>query len=463
MKPFMDQDFLLTTETAKTLFHKYAEDMPIFDYHCHLNPKEIWEDKKYRSLTEVWLGGDHYKWRLLREFGIPEREITGDASDEEKFHAFAKVIPYTIGNPMYAWCHLELKRFFGIEDLLSPETADKIYAEAGKKLETLTARKLIEMSNVRTICTTDDPADTLEYHKLLATDKSFGTAVLPTFRPDKAINIELETFIPWIKRLSDAVGYSVDTFDKLLSALSDRVDYFDSVGCLLADHALDVVMYAPTTKEEVSAIFGKGLAGEKLSAEELEKYKGYLIVALGKMYSKKNWVQQYHIGALRNNSLRNYRTLGPDTGFDAINDATFAPKLSAILSALDENGELPKTILYCLNPRDNEVLAALMNCFQNEIPGKIQFGSGWWFNDQKDGMMRQMESLMQVGLISKFVGMLTDSRSFLSYTRHEFFRRILCEKLGKLIENGEYPADIEFVGGIVKDVCYNNAASYFTK
>ena len=463
MKSFLDKDFLLDSETAKTLYHNYAQAMPIFDYHCHLSPKEIYEDKQYRSLTEVWLGGDHYKWRLLREQGVPESLITGDASDEEKFRAFAEVIPYTIGNPMYAWTHLELRRFFGIDKILSPATADEIYREAGEKLKTLTARRMITMSNVRTLCTTDDPADSLEYHIALAKDKTFPVRVLPAFRPDRALNIEQETFRPWVERMSAAVGYSVDSYPKLLEALASRVAFFDSLGCVCSDHALDVVMYAPANTAVLSVIFEKALAGKTLTAQEIEQYKGNLLIALGKMYRKYGWVQQYHIGALRNNSRRAYRILGADTGFDAIGDTPFAPKLSAILSALDENDELPKTILYCLNPRDNEVLAAMMNCFQKDMPGKIQYGSAWWFNDQKDGMSRQMETLMQTGLIARFVGMLTDSRSFLSYTRHEYFRRILCNKLGALIENGEYPADIPFVGAIVQDICYNNAVRYFEK
>ena len=463
MKQFMGKDFLLGSETAEVLYYKYAADMPIFDFHCHLDPKEIYEDKTYRSLTEVWLGGDHYKWRLLRESGVPERLITGDAPDEEKFRAYASVMPYAVGNPVYAWTHLELRRFFGIDDILSPKTADKIYKEANEKLKTLSARRMILQSNVKTLCTTDDPADSLEYHIALKKEGDFPVRVLPAFRPDKALNIELATFRPWLSRLEGAVGYPIDSYGKLKAALAARVDFFDSVGCVCSDHALDAVLYAPAEEEELSRIFGKALAGESLTKEEIEKYKGNLLVFLGRLYHAKGWVQQYHIGALRNNSARNFAKLGPDTGFDAINDSTFAPKLSALLSALDETDELPKTILYCLNPRDNEVLASIINCFQGEMAGKMQFGSGWWFNDQKDGMSRQMESLMQVALISKFVGMLTDSRSFLSYTRHEYFRRILCTKLGALVENGEYPDDLDTLGEIVRDICYRNAERFFTK
>ena len=460
MKKFMDEDFLLHSKTAKKLYHGYAEAMPIFDYHCHLDAKDIYEDRIYRSITEVWLGGDHYKWRLLREAGVDESLITGNGSDEDKFHAFAAVVPYMIGNPMYAWVHLELKRFFGIDECLSPKTADDIYRRTQDKLRTLTARRMIEMSHVTTLCTTDDPADTLEYHRLLREDTSFSVRVLPAFRPDKALNLERDTFLPWLERLAGVVGYSIDTLDDLKRALTERVSFFDACGCICSDHGLDKMEYAPLDEDAVRDAFQRAKNGEALSREQIEGYKGHMLVFLGRLYREKDWVQQYHIGALRNNSARAYRTLGPDTGYDAIHDEPFAPKLSALLNALDETDQLPKTILYCLNPRDNEVLAALRNCFQSSR-AKIQFGSGWWFNDQKNGMERQLEALMQVGLVSEFVGMLTDSRSFLSYTRHEYFRRILCNKLGELIESGEYPMELETVGEIVQNVCYNNATRYF--
>ena len=463
MKEFLGKDFLLDNPAAVELYYGYAEKMPIYDFHCHLNPQEIYEDKKYRSITEVWLGGDHYKWRLLRQFGIDEKYITGDGSDYDKFMAYAKVMPYAIGNPIYSWTHLELRRFFGITEALTPETADKIYNECNAKLEYLTAREFIKMSRVKGICTTDDPVDTLEYHILIEDDETFDVKVRPSFRPDKAMKIEQDTFLPWIAKLSEVVGYPVDSFAMLKRALLERAYFFDAVGCVVSDHGLDTFEYLPATGEEVEAIYAKALSRQPLTKDEVEQYKGALLIALGKIYNELGWSQQYHIGALRNNSARMFAKLGPDTGYDAINDNNYAPKLSAVLSELDKTGELPKTVLYCLNPRDNETLAAMMNCFQGGVRGKIQYGSGWWFNDQKDGMQKQMETLMQFGLISQFVGMLTDSRSFLSYTRHEYFRRILCSKIGALLENGEYPYDIPTVGKMIEDICYNNANAYFAK
>ena len=461
MKEFLGKDFLLDSEAAKELYYGYAEKMPIYDFHCHLNPKEIYEDKKYRSLTEVWLAGDHYKWRLLRQFGIDENEITGTASDEAKFAAYAKTIPYAIGNPIYSWTHLELRRFFGINDVLTPETADKIYAEANEKLKDLTARKLIKMSNVKGLCTTDDPVDSLEYHILIKEDESFDVVVRPSFRPDKGMKIDQPTFLPWIEELGKVVGYKIDSFATLKKALLQRAYFFDEVGCVCADHGLEPFAYLPSTAEECEAIFAKALKGEALTSDEVEKYKGALLVALGKIYNELGWVQQYHIGALRNNSERNFKKLGPDTGFDAINDQNFAPKLSAVLNELDKTNELPKTVLYCLNPRDNETLAALMNCFQGGIPGKIQFGSGWWFNDNASGMMAQMDAFANLSCLGKFVGMLTDSRSFVSYPRHEYFRRILCNMIGKWVEDGLYPKDYEALKNIVEGICYRNAKEYF--
>lgn len=464
MKKFMDKDFVLKNQTAITLYENYAKDMPIFDFHCHLPVEEIWNDRKFGSITECWLGGDHYKWRLMREMGIDESYITGDKSDFEKFSKYAEVMPYAIGNPILHWTHMELKRYFGIDEVLSPKTAKEIFDKCNEKLQTLTARKMITMSGVKKLFTTDDPIDDLHFHKLLKEDKTFDVEVYPAFRPDKAINIELPTYVPYIGKLAEAAGMKIDGIDSLCDALTKRIEFFDSVGCVCSDHALDVVMFIPADKDTVDKIVKKALAGETLTREETEQYKGYVLVHLGKQYARLHWVQQYHIGALRNNSRRYMSLLGPDTGFDAIEDQTFAKKLALLLDTLDSTDELPKTILYCLNPRDNEVLAAMINCFQQSgVVGKMQFGSAWWFNDQKDGMERQLMALSQLGLVSKFVGMLTDSRSFLSYTRHDYFRRILCNMFGTLIEEGEYPDEVELAGQIVKDVCYNNAVNYFAK
>lgn len=464
MKQFMDENFLLNNETAVKLYHDYAKEMPIYDYHCHLNPEEIANDKQYKNITEIWLGGDHYKWRAMRSNGVTEDLVTGDGDDKAKFMKWAETIPYTIGNPLYHWTHLELQRYFGITETLSPETAEMIWEKTNAKLQdgTLTARSLIKQSNVKAICTTDDPIDSLEYHKQIADDTTFDVKVLPTFRPDKSINIELDWFVDWINDLSKVVGYEISSLDSLTKALTERIDFFHEVGCRVSDHALDVVQYEDSTKEEAEAIFQKGMKREPITIEELKKYKGYMMVFFGREYNKRNWAMQLHIGALRNNSERCLRNLGPDTGFDSINDTVFAQDLARLLNALDDTNELPKTIIYVLNPRDNEVIGTIIGCFQGGgTPGKIQFGSGWWFNDQKDGMERQMEALCQLGLISRFVGMLTDSRSFLSYTRHEYFRRILCNKIGTLVENGEFPNDMAFLGKIVQNISFNNAADYF--
>lgn len=463
MKVFMDEEFLLKTETAVRLYNEFAKDMPIFDYHCHLSPKEIAEDKKYRNLTEIWLGGDHYKWRALRTNGVEEKYITGDADDKEKFMKFAETMPYCIGNPLYDWCSLELKRFFGIELLLSPENAEAIWDKCNEllKQESFSARGLIKRSNVKALCTTDDPIDSLEYHIAISKDPSFDVVVLPTFRPDKGINIENEGFKDWIYKLSAVSGYIVDSFDNLKNALIQRLDFFHYVGCRLSDHAMDKVVFCEGTEAEASQILKKALDGIQLSDTEIKIYKTQVIQFLGREYSRRNWVMQIHIGAMRNNNKHMLKILGPDTGFDTIGDYCFAEALSRTLDNLNEKNELPKTIIYCLNPRDNEVLATITGCFQEGVPGKLQFGSGWWFNDQKDGMIRQMTALANLGLLSRFVGMLTDSRSFLSYTRHEYFRRLLCNLLGEWVENGEIPNDMVLLGRMVQDICFNNAKNYF--
>ena len=464
MKKFMDENFLLNSETAVKLYHEYGKHMPIIDYHCHLNPKEIAENKRYRNITEIWLGGDHYKWKAMRSNGVDEKYITGDAEDKEKFLKWAETVPYTIGNPLYHWTHLELKKYFEIDTILSPETAEEIWEKCNRLLqkEEFTARGLIERSNVKVICTTDDPIDTLEYHKAIAEDESFSVSVFPTFRPDKGINIEKEGFIEWIQKLEKVVGREIKNCEQLLIALEERIEFFHQLGCRVSDHALDPVVFENGTLKEVNIIFDKALKGENLSETEIKKYKTQVLLFLGKKYAKLGWAMQLHIGTIRNVNTRMMKHLGPDTGFDTIGDYIFAQPLAKFLDALDCENQLPKTILYCLNPRDNEVLATMIGSFQGGgIPGKIQFGSGWWFNDQKDGMIRQMVALANMGLLSRFVGMLTDSRSFLSYTRHEYFRRILCNLLGEWVENGEAPDDLQLLGKIVEDICYRNASYYF--
>lgn len=464
MKAFMDEDFLLESQTAVKLYHEYAALMPIFDYHCHLSPKEIAENKRYRNITELWLGGDHYKWRAIRSNGVDEKYITGNGSDKEKFEKWAETMPNCIGNPLYHWTHLELRRYFGINELLSPATEDSIWERCNTMLkqDAFTAKKLIARSNVRVVCTTDDPVDSLEYHKAIADDKAFAVKVLPAFRPDKGINIEKEDFIPWLAKLEKIAGIKVTAFDTLKDALISRLEFFHQTGCRISDHGLEPMVFRQGTEEEASIILQKALSGKALTQTEVEVYKTQVLVFLGKQYSRLGWVMQLHIGTMRNNNSRMMNIIGPDTGFDSIGDWSFASALSAFLNTLDRSEELPKTILYHLNPRENEVLATMTGCFQGgKIPGKIQFGSAWWFNDQKDGMEKQLTALANQGLLSRFVGMLTDSRSFLSYIRHEYFRRILCNLLGSWVEKGEIPDDMALLGQMVKDISYNNAAGYF--
>ena len=468
MKEFMDKDFLLTTETAKKLYHEHAEKMPIIDYHCHLQPKEIFEDKKFRNLAEVWLGagdryGDHYKWRSLRARGYEEDSISGPDDDYKKYLQFVESMPYFVGNPLYHWSHLEMRRYFGINDIINAKNAKKIWDAANKKLETLTAREMMYKFKVDTVCTTDDPVDSLEWHEKMNADKTLKVHVRPAFRPDKAINVELSWFADWVNQLAKVVGYPIKELKDLEKALADRVDFFHKMGSRLSDHALDVVHYAPATYEQANAVFKKGMNHQEVNELEQDWYKGYVLVFLGKLYHKYGWVQQYHIGALRNNSKSMLKKIGPDTGFDAIEDQNYMAKLSALLGALDETDELPKTILYCLNPRDNYALTVLSGCFQKEgVKGRVQVGTAWWFLDQQDGMRQNLETLMQVGLVAQSVGMLTDSRSFLAYPRHEYYRRLLCQMLGNLVESGQYPKDeLDTLGKIVEDVCYNNAKEYF--
>ncbi|MGN0297830.1 MAG: glucuronate isomerase [Lachnospiraceae bacterium] len=462
MKAFMDKDFLLSTETAKALFHNVAEKTPILDYHCHINPKEIAEDRTFENITQVWLGGDHYKWRLMRSAGVDEYYITGGASDKEKFFKWAEVVGKAIGNPLYHWSHLELQRYFGYYGALNKNTAEEVWNLCNAKLPELSVRTLIKMSNVTLICTTDDPIDTLEWHKLIKADESFDVQVLPAWRPDKAMNLEKPEYLDYLKKLSDVSGIEVNSFASLKAALSVRMDYFAENGCSVSDHALEYVMYQPASEEELEAIFAKRLAGGSITRDEELKFKTAFMVAVSKEYAKRNWVLQLHYGCKRDNNQLMYAKLGPDTGFDCINNYAPSAQLADFLNALISTDELPKTIIYSLNPNDNEAIGTILGCFQGGgVKNKIQQGSAWWFNDNKIGMQNQMLSLANLGNLPGFVGMLTDSRSFLSYTRHEYFRRILCDLIGTLVENGEFANDMDILEEIVADISYYNAVKYF--
>ena len=465
MAQFLTEDFLLDTEFARRLYHDYAKDEPIFDYHCHLPPELIAQNHQFENMYEIWLKGDHYKWRAMRTNGVPERMCTGDASDREKFDAWAATVPHTIGNPLYHWTHLELRRPFGITGkLLSPSTAGEIWERGNELLaqDAFSARGIMKQMNVKMVGTTDDPIDSLEHHKAVARDASFDVKVLPSWRPDKAFNIEAATFADYMKKLEAAADVSITRFSDLRDALKKRMDHFAAHGCKVSDHALDVVVFGEADDATLDSILSRRLSGETLTAQEIAQFKTGVLLYLASEYQRREWVQQYHIGALRNNNTRMFQLIGADVGFDSINDQPLAEPLSKLLGAQGLAGGLPKTILYCLNPRDNEVIGTMVGNFQGEgMPGKMQFGSGWWFNDQKDGMQRQMTQLANLGLLSRFVGMLTDSRSFLSYTRHEYFRRILCQMIGRWVEDGEAPADIELLGNMVKNICFDNAKQYF--
>jgi len=465
MKPFMNEDFLLKSEAARVLYHDHAAKMPIIDYHCHINPMEIYQDKRYDSITEVWLGGDHYKWRAMRSCGVAEEYITGSASPEEKFQKWAETIPNLIGNPLYHWTHLELQRYFGVTEPLNGKNAMEIYQHCNKLLagDDLTVRGIIRKSNVKLICTTDDPVDTLEAHQLIAADASAPAAVLPAFRPDKAMRADKEEFAGYVKQLEEAVGYSIDKFDDMRRAMADRIAYFAQNGCRVSDHALDFCFCENASEAELDDILARAKNGEKITQREQLAYHTALLVAVGKEYYRLGWVMQLHFGCLRNNSSKMFGILGADTGFDSMNDAANADGLARFLDKMESSDALPRTILYSLNPADNGVIGTIMGCFQtnSDIPGKIQQGSAWWFNDHKPGMEAQMTSLMNLGAMATFNGMLTDSRSFLSYTRHEYFRRILCNLFGQMVEDGEYPADFEFLGRMVENISYNNTVNYF--
>ncbi len=464
MKHFMDENFLLQTETAQKLYHEHAAKMPIFDYHCHINPKDIAEDRRFKTITEIWLYGDHYKWRAMRTNGVDERFCTGDASDWEKFEKWAETVPYTLRNPLFHWTHLELKKFFGINEVLGPGNARKIYDECNEKLSQpeYSCRGIIRMANVNTICTTDDPVDSLEYHRQIK-ESGFEVAVLPAWRPDKAMMVESPAvFNVYIDQLAKVSGVEIKTFADMISALDKRHLFFHENGCRLSDHGLDTAFAEDYTAKEIRAIFAKVRSGSKLSDEEILKFKSCMLYEFGVMDHSRGWTQQLHVGAQRNNNTRLFNKLGPDTGFDSIGDMPVAAPLAKLLDRLDQENRLCKTVLYNLNPRDNELYATMLGNFQDgSVPGKIQYGSGWWFLDQKDGMEKQMNALSNLGLLSRFVGMLTDSRSFLSYTRHEYFRRTLCNLLGNDVENGEIPYNMELLGQMVENICFNNAKEYF--
>ena len=469
-KPFIHDDFLLQSKQARTLYHTYAETMPIIDYHCHLPPKQVADDARWQNLAQIWLGGDHYKWRALRGNGVEERFITGDAPDRDKFQKFAEAVPYLLRNPLYDWSHLELARYFDITARLTPATADAIWerANACLALPGFSARGLMVRSQVRLVCTTDDPTDTLEYHGRLR-DESRGVPatalprMLPTWRPDKAMAIDRPAFWNgWLDKLAASAGADVRTFDDLLSALQKRHDFFASLGCRLSDYGMETVDAAPYTDAQVRQVFAKVRGGGTATLEEASQFRSAMLFECGRMDAKSDWTWQIHYAALRNNNSRMFQAIGPDTGFDSIGDWPVAQTMSRLFDRLDQIDSLPRTIIYTLNPRDNEVLGTMIGNFQRgPMAGKMQLGSGWWFNDQKDGILRQIEALSQLGLLSRFVGMLTDSRSFLSYPRHEYFRRVLCNLLGNDIATGQVPDDLPWVGGIVQDICYRNAASYF--
>ena len=465
MTPFMNADFLLKNETAKKLYHDHAAKMPIIDYHCHINPQEIYEDKRYDSITEVWLGGDHYKWRAMRSCGVAERYITGDATPAEKFQKWAEAMPNLIGNPLYHWTHLELQRYFDIQEPLNGSNAMAIYEKCNAILAQpdMSARGIIAKSNVKLLCTTDDPADDLRWHEKMAQDATMPAIVLPAFRPDKAMRADKPDFPQYVTKLEAAVGFSINSMEDMRNALTQRIDYFQAHGCRTADHGLDYAFYVEATEEQLQDIFVRAKSGKGITWEEQLAYHTALLVHCGKSYKKYDWVNQLHFGCIRDNSRKMFGKLGPDTGFDAINDQSNALGLSRLLSAYEMNDGLTKTIVYSLNPSDNGVVGSLIGCFQSDspIPGKIQQGSAWWFNDHKPGMEAQMVSLMSLGAFGTFNGMLTDSRSFLSYTRHEYFRRILCNLLGRMVEDGEYPADMEYLGKMVENISYYNTRCYF--
>jgi len=466
LKPFIHDDFLLNNETAVQLYHQFAKDMPIYDYHCHLSPKDIAENKKFTSITELWLSGDHYKWRALRAHGIDEYFITGGASDEEKFAAWANTVPYTIGNALYHWTHMELKRYFGVEQLLNGDNWETIYRHCNALLQQddYSTQGLIKRSNVKVICTTDDPTDALQYHDQIREQKDFDVKVLPTFRPDRGLEINKVTFAEFVTQLEQVTSRTFYTFNDFVQGLEARVQYFHEKGCRIADHGLSEIPFAAYQEKELDEIFQTSRSGKKVTNQEENKFKTAVLIFLAKCYKSRDWTMQIHFGAIRNNNQKMFNKLGPDAGFDSISDkGEVAAPLNALLSVLDYENSLPRTILYNLNPVYNDLIGSTIQNFQTEpgIAGKIQFGSGWWFNDTKQGIIRQLSTLADQGLLSHFVGMLTDSRSFISYSRHEYFRRVLCNLVGTWVEDGEIPQDSNLLKNLIENICYYNAKNYF--
>lgn len=460
----MDKNFLLSNETAQKLYFDYAATTPVLDYHCHINPQEIYEDRQFENITQVWLGGDHYKWRFMRSCGVDEYYITGEAPDKEKFFKWAECLGKAIGNPLFHWSHLELQKYFGYNGVLNKKTAEEVWNLCNAKLAdpSMSVRNIIKQSNVTLICTTDDPVDSLEWHKKIAEDNSFDVQVLPAWRPDKAMNIEKPEFPEYVNKLGEVAGVTINKFADMVDALQKRHDFFHENGCRLSDHGIEEFYDEPYTDSQIETIFEKAMRKQQLSAQEVRQFKHCILRVFAEQDFASDWTQQYHYGAIRDNNSLMYDKLGADTGFDSIGEFTTATAMSHFLNELNKEGKLTRTILYCLNPCANEVIATMLGNFQDgSCPGKIQFGSGWWFNDQLDGMTRQMNALSVLGLLSRFVGMLTDSRSFLSYPRHEYFRRLLCNLLGNDVEKGLLPNDMESLSRMVEDISYNNARNYF--